>query len=161
MYHRQHKNDDSAHKYYSILQIRPIRIIGANFFCGNMINKPRPTRDFAAHDFEMGNQVSSSVCAPPALTAVTFTLNGRAVTVDNVSPLITLNDWLRSQPGLTGTKRMCGEGGCGVCVVTVTINNPATDREITLAINSVLHYLVLCTFTCSNTMGDVELVIEL
>ena len=66
----------------------------------------------------MGNQVSNSVCVPPPLTAVTFTLNGRVVTVDNASPLISLNDWLRSQPGLTGTKKMCGEGGCGVCVVT-------------------------------------------
>ena len=99
----------------------------------------------------MGNLVSNSVCVPPPLTAVTFTLNGRVVTVDNASPLISLNDWLRSQPGLTGTKKMCGEGGCGVCVVTATFTNPATDREISLAINSVLYYVVR-TFTHSNSI---------
>ena len=104
----------------------------------------------------MGNLVSNSVCVPPPLTAVTFTLNGRVVTVDNASPLISLNDWLRSQPGLTGTKKMCGEGGCGVCVVAVTITNPATDREISLAINSVLYY-VFRTFTHGNSILGVIL----
>ena len=39
--------------------------------------------------------------------------------VDNVKPTQVLNSWLRSQPGLTGTKLMCYEGGCGACVVAL------------------------------------------
>ncbi|XP_065184192.1 xanthine dehydrogenase/oxidase-like isoform X2 [Sycon ciliatum] len=52
--------------------------------------------------------------------AVIFTVNGRTHVVTNPSPWLTVNDWLRDQPGLKGTKRMCGEGGCGACVVMVT-----------------------------------------
>jgi xanthine dehydrogenase/oxidase len=71
-------------------------------------------------------------------TSVSFTLNGAPVDVQGVTPSITLNDWLRSQPGLTGTKKMCGEGGCGCCVVAVSLQSPVTQQETTFAINSCL-----------------------
>ena len=32
---------------------------------------------------------------------------------------------------------MCGEGGCGCCVVSVTRKDPATEKDSTIAINSV------------------------
>ena len=68
----------------------------------------------------MGNGPSAlEVDSPVAKTAVSFELNGEAVVVKDASPLLSLNDWLRSQPGLAGTKRMCEEGGCGCCVVAV------------------------------------------
>lgn len=78
--------------------------------------------------------------------SVSFTLNGAPVNVDGVSPSLTLNSWLRSQPGLTGTKKMCGEGGCGCCVVAVSLQSPdwwpssarLTEQEVTFAINSCL-----------------------
>lgn len=57
-----------------------------------------------------------STCA--GACEVSFKLNGFPVLVKNASPLLSLCDWLHSQPGLRGTKRMCGEGGCGSCVVT-------------------------------------------
>ena len=70
-------------------------------------------------------------------TLVSFTLNGEAIVVENASPYLSLNDWLRSQPGFSGTKKMCGEGGCGCCVVTVTRLDPGALEESTIAINSV------------------------
>lgn len=71
----------------------------------------------------MGNQLSSAdvgVDPPAAKTSVSFKLNGKTMVVGGASPLLSLNDWLRLQPGLAGTKRMCEEGGCGCCVVAVT-----------------------------------------
>ena len=90
----------------------------------------------------MGNTVSedaveNATAAPPAKTSVSFVLNGKAVVVEDASPNLSLNEWIRCQPGLTGTKRMCGEGGCGCCVVAATFMDPLTQKETTLAINSV------------------------
>lgn len=70
-------------------------------------------------------------------TSVSFTLNGEPVVVQAPSPFLTLNEWIRAQPGLTGTKRMCGEGGCGCCVVAVTKLDPVILQETTTALNSV------------------------
>ena len=79
---------------------------------------------------------SSSVPVSPK-TSVSFTLNGHAVVVDNASPGLSLNEWLRSQPGLSGTKRMCAEGGCGCCVVTAIMPDLVSQSTRAVAINSV------------------------
>ena len=87
----------------------------------------------------MGNtEVKSNMAVDPK-TSVSFTLNGAPVEVQGVSPSLTLNAWLRTQPGLTGTKKMCGEGGCGCCVVAVSLQSPVTKQDATFAINSVRH----------------------
>jgi len=83
----------------------------------------------------MGGAQSKAEVEPKS--SVSFRINGTSVTVKNVNPLLTLNEWLRAQPGLAGTKKMCGEGGCGCCVVAATRVNPATQKETTIAINSV------------------------
>ena len=70
-------------------------------------------------------------------TSVFFTLNGASVEVQGVSPSLTLNAWLRAQPGLTGTKKMCGEGGCGCCLVAVSLQSLVKQQETTFAMNSV------------------------
>ena len=51
---------------------------------------------------------------------VTFLLNGESVELRDVSPTVTLLDWLREARGLTGTKEGCNEGDCGACTVMVT-----------------------------------------
>jgi len=50
-----------------------------------------------------------------ATSQLTFWLNGTKVVLDasQIDPDTTLLAFLRSQPGLTGTKQGCNEGGCG------------------------------------------------
>ena len=90
-------------------------------------------------DLNMGNTEAKGKMSVGPKTSVSFTLNGAPVEVQGVSPSLTLNAWLRMQPGLTGTKKMCGEGGCGCCVVAVTLQSPVTKQDTTFAINSVRH----------------------
>lgn len=54
-----------------------------------------------------------------------------------------LNSYLRNYANLRGTKAMCHEGGCGVCIVAAKIIHPVTKVPEVLAINSVYIY-----FTC-------------
>ena len=68
---------------------------------------------------------------------IIFSVNGQKVELTDPSPQTSLNEWLRSQYGLTGTKRMCGEGGCGCCVVSVTKTDLLSNKPVTIAINSV------------------------
>lgn len=70
-------------------------------------------------------------------TSVSFILNNQPVRVDGVSAMMSLNEWIRGQPGLTGTKRMCTEGGCGCCMVSASFTDPTTQKKKTIAINSV------------------------
>jgi len=48
---------------------------------------------------------------------LTFTLNGKAIIVDPAHKNILLVDMLRDVLGLTGTKRGCETGVCGMCSV--------------------------------------------
>ncbi|HNS69766.1 MAG TPA: 2Fe-2S iron-sulfur cluster-binding protein [Verrucomicrobiota bacterium] len=50
--------------------------------------------------------------------AIEFTLNGRRVHVEGVSPSTTLLQYLR-HAGLTGAKEGCAEGDCGACAVVI------------------------------------------
>ena len=109
-------------------------------------------QQLSTNSFKMAPQVDPK-------TSVSFTLNGEAVVVDNCSPYLSLNDWLRSQPGLSGTKKMCGEGGCGCCVVTVNRLDPGALEESTISINSVSFILGLVvsdtspvTHTCTRSV---------
>ncbi|KAG5888275.1 hypothetical protein JTB14_025195 [Gonioctena quinquepunctata] len=67
-------------------------------------------------------------------TSVTFTLNDveYTVTADEVTPSTVLNNFIRNTLHLTGTKKMCFEGGCGSCIVAVerTIDNKKTVSAV-------------------------------
>ena len=56
---------------------------------------------------------------------VTFFINGDESTVEVTDDIVTLLDYLR-QNGFRDTKKMCEEGGCGVCTIVEILNN---DRE--------------------------------
>lgn len=87
------------------------------------------------NEFHSTRETLSHMAVP--VHTVSFVLNGQPVVVQGASPLISLNEWLRSQPQLWGTKLMCGEGGCGCCVVAITRQDPVTGADTTIAVNSV------------------------
>ena len=75
------------------------------------------------------------------LNAIEFTLNGRSVRVEDVSPNTTLLEYLRGA-GLTGAKEGCAEGDCGACSVAI-IDRDSQGRPCYRAINSCLVPLCL------------------
>jgi aerobic-type carbon monoxide dehydrogenase small subunit (CoxS/CutS family) len=58
----------------------------------------------------------SPIRNPQSAITITFTLNGRSISID-VDPAERLLDTLRYRLGHTGTKEGCGEGECGACTV--------------------------------------------
>jgi xanthine dehydrogenase/oxidase len=68
-----------------------------------------------------------------------FLLNGQPWVLDRPSPTLLLIDWLRSpEVGLTGTKKSCGQGGCGVCTVMLSRWDRATGKVEHNAVNACL-----------------------
>jgi xanthine dehydrogenase/oxidase len=70
---------------------------------------------------------------------VRFVLNGVPVRLRRPDPSLLLVDYLRSAGvGLTGTKLVCGEGGCGSCTVTIAHLDEATGSVVERAANACL-----------------------
>ncbi|MDQ6630820.1 MAG: xanthine dehydrogenase small subunit, partial [Verrucomicrobiota bacterium] len=65
-----------------------------------------------------------------------FTLNGRLVRAENISPNTTLLEFLRAS-GQTGSKEGCAEGDCGACSVAI-IDRDSAGKPTYRAINSCL-----------------------
>ncbi len=65
-----------------------------------------------------------------------FLLNGRLVSLEDVSPNTTLLEFLRGI-GLTGTKEGCAEGDCGACSVAIVERN-VDGKAAYRAVNSCL-----------------------
>jgi len=73
-------------------------------------------------------------------TDLRFRLNGAEVVLETVDPTVLLVDWLRSPAvALTGTKKVCAQGGCGACTVMLSRWNDTRQQVEHLAINSCLH----------------------
>ena len=68
----------------------------------------------------------------PQKVPLTLEVNGRRQTLD-VEPRRTLNEALRVDLGLTGTKVGCDMGNCGVC--TVLVDGAAVYSCLTLALD--------------------------
>jgi xanthine dehydrogenase small subunit len=68
--------------------------------------------------------------------ALNFELNGQMRTENNVSPSMTVLDYLRLNARLTGTKEGCAEGDCGAC--TIVIAPLGGDKPQYRAVNSCL-----------------------
>ncbi|XP_036344556.1 indole-3-acetaldehyde oxidase [Rhagoletis pomonella] len=75
-----------------------------------------------------------------------FIINGTPYTakLSDLPSDITLNTFIREHAGLPGTKFMCQEGGCGVCICVVTGKHPVTAEIRTWAVNSCLTLLSTC-----------------
>ncbi|XP_023178817.2 probable aldehyde oxidase gad-3 [Drosophila hydei] len=88
-----------------------------------------------------------------------ITINGDCyeVNLSILAPDITLNTFIREHAGLTGTKFMCQEGGCGVCVCALSGVHPVTGELSTWAVNSCLTLLNTCLglhVTTSEGLGN-------
>eukprot|EP01125_Pyxidicula_operculata_P021742 TRINITY_DN8602_c0_g1_i1.p1 TRINITY_DN8602_c0_g1~~TRINITY_DN8602_c0_g1_i1.p1 ORF type:complete len:1453 (+),score=397.51 TRINITY_DN8602_c0_g1_i1:448-4359(+) len=81
----------------------------------------------------------------PVVKAPTFdiSLNGKQITLDSVDPTMSLLTFIRSQPGYSGTKKSCYEGGCGACTVLLT-HSDANGNVTSKSINSCLRPLAAC-----------------
>ncbi|KFB50602.1 AGAP005638-PA-like protein [Anopheles sinensis] len=77
---------------------------------------------------------------------VKFTINGKPYQVSpEQMPIDTsLNTFVRTRAHLMGTKFMCLEGGCGVCIVTVIDTHPVTKQRIVFSVNSCLFSVFSC-----------------
>ncbi|XP_031336872.1 aldehyde oxidase 4-like isoform X2 [Photinus pyralis] len=75
-----------------------------------------------------------------------FFIEDEEITVktDDLPPETSLNYYIRQKLHLTGTKYMCNEGGCGACVVAVTVTDPTTNCDTILAVNSCLVPIYVC-----------------
>nr|WP_026072753.1 xanthine dehydrogenase small subunit [Nodosilinea nodulosa] len=67
---------------------------------------------------------------------LSFAINGEPVSVDNVSPAMTLLEYLRLS-GRAGTKEGCGDGDCGACTVAI-VGEGADGQPHYQAVNSCL-----------------------
>ncbi len=76
-----------------------------------------------------------TVNQPPA-TQLTFTLNHKTICLKDISPSMTLLEYLR-QSGYTGTKEGCGDGDCGACTVAI-LGTGADGKPHYQAVNSCL-----------------------
>ncbi|XP_052067277.1 uncharacterized protein LOC127706661 [Mytilus californianus] len=76
---------------------------------------------------------------------ITVTINGQQYTVGNEYPPSTkLNTYLRKERISVGTKVMCHEGGCGICLVEAKLYEPMSDTKKSYPINSCLCPLFMC-----------------
>jgi len=78
--------------------------------------------------------MTTATASPP----LEFLLNGQPVRVADVSPQMTLLDFLRAR-GLTGAKEGCAEGECGACAVVWVVEEGR--RSAYWAVNSCLVFL--------------------
>ncbi len=65
-----------------------------------------------------------------------FTINGEPVSIKDVSPAMTLQEYLRLS-GRAGTKEGCGDGDCGACTVAI-VGDGASGQPHYQAVNSCL-----------------------
>ncbi|XP_076471897.1 xanthine dehydrogenase-like [Babylonia areolata] len=78
-------------------------------------------------------------------SSVTFYINGSQCTVSNeYDPATSLNEYLRMSGISRGTKQMCIEGGCGVCLVTARLYDPLKRAYVVCTVNSCLVQLYMC-----------------
>ncbi len=82
---------------------------------------------------------SSTTLPTKAASGFEFTLNGRAVRIQDVAATTTLLDWLRNA-GHTGSKCGCAEGDCGACTVAL-VDRDAVGEPTYRAINSCIALL--------------------
>jgi len=103
---------------------------------------PRPPEVQLSASDQLYKDDSCSLSSVPS--SIQITVNGLQYTVESPDPLVTLNEFLRYTLGLVGTKKTCGEGGCGACAVTLTRFDATQQKEVSDSVNSCLRPLCSC-----------------
>src|SRR4051812_26196829 len=68
-----------------------------------------------------------------------FFINNDRIQISDPDPAILLVDYLRSpEVGLMGTKKSCGQGGCGACTVLLSSYDATAGKVVNRSINSCL-----------------------
>ena len=107
---------------------------------------PRRTNGHSALDAATDLGVADSATRSSTQVAIDLTINGVRAHL-SVDPRVTLLDALRERLGLTGTKKGCDHGQCGVCTVIIdgrrelaclTLLATCDDRDVT-TIEGVAH----------------------
>jgi len=92
-------------------------------------------------------------------TDLVFYLNGRRIHLHAVDPSLLIVDYLRRPDvGLTGTKKVCGQGGCGACTVMLSTWSEAAGAAEHRAVNACLRPLATldgCAVTTVEGAGSV------
>lgn len=75
---------------------------------------------------------------------IEFLINGKPFSVnpESLTSEMTLATFIREKAELTGTKLMCREGGCGVCIVMVKGKHAISKMDDIRAVNSVSTVMV-------------------
>ncbi len=81
---------------------------------------------------------------PLATSTISFYLNGRLTKINNPDPSMTLLDYLRYQMNLSGTRKFCNQGGCGICAVMVSYFDSDNQIIRNVSVTSCLYQLVNC-----------------
>ena len=83
---------------------------------------------------------AASNTAEPSPGGIEFALNEKRISLDSskMNPHLSLLDYLREQTTLTGTKRVCEQGGCGACTVHVSRRDDASGKVAHSAMNACL-----------------------
>ncbi|CAB3227797.1 unnamed protein product [Arctia plantaginis] len=79
------------------------------------------------------------------MAKIDFKINGKQYEVDGrFGPDVSLNEYIRDVAHLRGTKAMCHEGGCGICIVAVRAALPPTNEVKLFSVNSCLVSVLSC-----------------
>ncbi|CAK1549448.1 unnamed protein product [Leptosia nina] len=75
---------------------------------------------------------------------IIFSVNGEVCSAGSeVDSDETLNDFIRNRLNLRGTKYMCKEGGCGICIVSITAPD-SNGQKRAFSVNSCLTTVLSC-----------------
>jgi len=73
-----------------------------------------------------------------------ITINGVKYTETTIDPEMSLVEYIRSVAQLYGTKKSCGEGGCGACTVTLSYYDETINDTVDVSVNSCLRPAIAC-----------------
>jgi len=91
-------------------------------------------------DTERNSALHLPLAPQDAQVEVQFSLNSQRVEIKSgqVDPSITLHDFLKQYSRLSGTKKVCAQGGCGSCTVTVGRFDADSKKWVSSSANACL-----------------------